>query len=704
MALEKPRDIYTHDLSDKNLTAGEGSNATKRVDGAFFDANYEDINHALGVRQAWGADFIDEGSAAAEGYYSIDPAGTVDAEHYVVVSDGTSVWKVKAFADDEIKIDDDDIVNGGAGPADYSASAFIESLHLWVDKTEKAGIFVDKTQIVTTHDAPNALTGAEISRSSSDSSDLDTDLTAVEDDFAAEHTAGTGAHQAGFLTASMLSTAAVFADEGFKNILRNGGFERWPQGPNAAPESEYWEADSATIAQESTTVLSGDYSMKIIAMAGDRGVKYSVPNYTDYQGKTITVAARVKRSAAGDVYIKVDDGVGTTSGTAVTLSSSWQTMHCTRAVDASATELTIYFYASGGAATWFMDEACAVIGTTVQTYESSTHDDIAEDDVVPVNWLLNPGFETYDMYGTATADSGYDRDYWVKYGLGSLQVGSVTSSPLSGHRSISLEGDSAALGSNTGIKQDIGDLSVVRQALAGKTVCFSAWFYVPSSIPAANTWRLEIYDGATTTYTEFEASDLTADTWTQLAVVADLRAAMSTGDLVVRIYSVDGEDMGDEMHIDGACLNEGSRPMPGAGYGEKSAWTRVTHVFQNAGALAGDAYVGLWQPVVRTFYPTKIDVYCGTGPENGMGGTAEYTLHSGSYGSGESADNLSCTLTAAASADADGQGGGSTNTLANANTDLVNYGSYIRVYQDQSVGNTDPEDITVIITGFSVID
>jgi hypothetical protein len=698
MALSKPRDdIYTYDLSAKNLTAGEGSNAAKRVDGAFFDANYDDINNALGVRASWGADWTDNGSTAAQGIYTT-PTGLFDEEHYVVVSDGTNVWLTQMNADDDLRLSDSEIVNGGAGPADYSSSAFIDSLHAWVVKTTKAGIIVDSTMIVLDEDAPNALTGESIKRAAGDSSDLDADLTTVETAFAAEHNASTGAHDDNFISASMLDDDEVFSAKGFVNEIDNGDFSRWPQGPNNPAGSEGWyDYNADSIEQETTHTKFGGYAMKVSTSGANRGVYYEVKNAERFAGRTLSVNGWFKQSAAGKVLIRIEDNAGNTEGDALTLSGSYQRAYCTRTIDSGCTDgdLKVYFVSTDATSPdFYLDGVMGVIGATHMSRTDSTRDRIADDDVVPVNWLLNPNLERW-----ANENADDLPDQWVKHGLGSLDVATGGAGVcFSGSRCLYL-GNSGATGAGTGIMQELGDLEYIENLLQGKTVCLSGWFHTDG---ASNTWRVEIYDGTTATQSDFEASDMTD--WTQVCVTATLKAAM-TNELELRIYSVDGETSGDAMYVDGLCFNIGSRPMPGAGnVGCPSAYTPVQYVFQAAGELAGDDYVGLLQPNGDVVYPLRMDVYCSRGPGHTLAAdTADYILYRGDFGSAPAALNLTAQVDTAATPDADGAGSSATNTLADTDSDILFDTNYIRVYQDLGGNVTDnPEDITVIVSGVAL--
>lgn len=692
MPIDKPRPFVSHpELAERNLAPGEGTNPEKRVDGALFDENNQDINNALAVRQVWGVDLSDSGSTAEQAVLAT-PTGLLDGGQRVVVSDGTRVWLTTMHADDELRLDDSSIVNGAAGPVDYSAGPFIADLHLWTVGTTRAGVWLDKRSIVRHPDAPHTLTGADLARAPGSSTSLGEGLDSVEAAFEAEHDPLSGAHQSQFLTSAMLDRDEVFADEGFVNFIHNGSFERWPQGPRNAPRSEGWFEDGAAVERSLGQGLFGECSMKVTAASGNRGVMYVVDDPADLKGRTVTVSAWVKLVAPGAVAARIEDGVGADVGETVELGSGWRRVHCTRQISTEAEKLEVYFVSVDTGAAWLMDGVMGSLGSTELAFDESFRDRLAADDVVPVDYALNGGFEDW------SAGSHAPPDQWEKHGSGNLDINRGGSGVSHSGTSCLYLGQTGEMGAGTGVVQRIGRLSVVANRLKGRRVCFSVW---AKTHGATNEWRLEIHDGTTAYRTAFTASDITE--WTQLCVNADLGAGPNE-ELELRIYSVDGESSSDSIYLDGACLNIGSRPMPGAGTsGAPSAYRPRSFTFSHGGALAGNDYVGPLLPTGLVFLPLRMDVYCGKGPKSsGPGGQAVYTLRHGSAGYAPTDKNLSATLEAVASPGAHGARASGANTPTHAQADGAMDINYLRVFQSLISVLEPPEDITVTVSGVTL--
>jgi hypothetical protein len=340
-----------------------------------------------------------------------------------------------------------------------------------------------------------------------------------------------------------------------------------------------------------------------------------------------------------------------------------------------------------------MDGVGATLGSAVITFDRSVVDLIDEDDVVPLNVLLNGSFD-YWITGEDLPD------HWSKKGLGTLDLDQVSPSPVLSGRYSARFGYAAATGAGTGIMQEIGELIGVWDYLTNNPVCFGVWVYRPASSYAQNNWKVQIEDGSGNTYyTLFNPGDLPAATWTLVTVIG----VVDDDDVTVSTYAVDGEASGDVLFIDGAFLNIGSKPMPGAGRGgARSMWVRRWYDFTYQGELSANNYLDTDQRIEGPFYPTRMDVYCGRGPgELGPGGYVDFELHSANGGSSLAKDNLECRVEAVAAPDVDGVGAAATNTLANAYLDHMYDKKHINVYMTASGINDNPEDIHVRITGYT---
>lgn len=689
MPIDKPRPFVAHpDLAARNLAPGEGSNPDKRVDGALFDANNADLNNALAVRQGWGTDLVDAGSTAEQAVLTT-PAGLFDAEHYIVAADGVRVWLTKMHADDELRLDDASIVNGAAGPADYAAAAFIESLHIWSVASEKAALWLDRRWIVRDPEAPEALTGADIARAPGVVDSLDDDLESLEDALTNEHAAD-GAHDGGFLQNVHLNAEEVFSGEGFVNLVDDGDFARWPQGPHSAPHTEGWWEFNAAVEREEVNVRFGGYAAKVTTASGNQGMRYIIDNHTDYRGRTLSVFAWIKRASPGSVEVRLEDGSGVTTGESVALSSDWQRVRVQRTIAEDADKLEIYIVSAPGTSpVFYLDGVTAHLGRVYKSYAKSVRDIASLNDVVPINWLINGSFEQWPE--NAAGGSGWPLA-WEQHGMGFTGYNRISLGAFHGKHALALAA-ATACGAGCGVVQKIGGISLVSSKLnnAGP-LTFSVWV---KGDGAQNTWRLAIYDGTSEYAVDFEAAELSTDLFTQLSVTAE----PSGSTIDCRIYAVDGEDSGDALIIDGSCLNIGSRPYRGAGYAEgPTVWRRESYDFREAGGLGG--IVGLRAPVTTAFHPFVLDVYAATAAVDGPGGGTGYTdftLERGSRGATPAPCNLTARL---AAGDRSVVG---VNTVAEAQSDALDDNEVIQIDTAAVDIGTVCQDVRVRLMGYSLV-
>ncbi len=685
MALDKPRDIVTYpDLEAKNLAPSEGDNAAKRIDGVYFDANNTDTNNALAVRQGFGVDFTDNGSTVGECRVTT-PTGLFDIEHWVIIGDGTRLWKKAMHGDDDLRFDDGDIVNGAAGPADYSSAGFIDSLVVWSTGSDTVSVVVDNTEMVLTYDAPNALTADDIARSPTNSEDVDTSLTNLETAFDVEHDLATGVHDDSFLEPEMVNQNTCLQAEAWQNVIRYGKFEFWPAGVDAPPEG--WELYGAptSVEQESSAgnVRVGDYSVKITTSGVGQGIKYAAPNFRDYLGKVFTASCWVKQVAAGTVAITIDDGVGTTTGLSVVLNGNFQQAFCRHTIANAATKLEVIIASVGGTPAFYLDEFSAYEGTMLKAYSRSPEGSIAEHDVVPVNLLLNADFEHW-------ADVTAMADQWEDYGAG---VSAPNADAHFGNQSLEIT-DTAAIGQ--GACQRIGAFSDVLAFLRGKTVCFSV--YVKELTPGTSReFALTVEDNAGSTSISFDQDDY-AD-WTRLWVVHEVDAAAT---LLTVSVSANQAAVVAGLLVDSACLNIGSRPMPWAG-NMPSIWSPVRYFFFKTGSVSTGTYLDEAWPVPERFYPTRMDVYWLTGPARvGPAGYTDATLYTAAWGAAPASTGFYARVNAETAPDADGAGGSATQIPSAAESDVIAELNYLRIYVTHTTTSANPSTGSVVLTGYTL--
>jgi hypothetical protein len=150
----------------------------------------------------------------------------------------------------------------------------------------------------------------------------------------------------------------------FDNLLINGGFEIWQRGTSFSGADKYtsdmWYMSGGgvdyTISRESSIVHSGNYSLKVVNLE-DVVIKQQVENYKEFQGKVISLSAWIKSNVTGQIYLKIDDGVGNTLSSANT-TTNWEQLKVTRTISASATKLEISLVIYADATVYFDDVMC----------------------------------------------------------------------------------------------------------------------------------------------------------------------------------------------------------------------------------------------------------------------------------------------------------------------------------------------------------
>lgn len=151
----------------------------------------------------------------------------------------------------------------------------------------------------------------------------------------------------------------------FRQAIINGNFDVWQRGitfsgPNGVYTADRYSvidsADSNVKILRSTTVPNArsKYSMRAEEVIGVglggafSDISYLVEDYQLFAGQVVTLSGYIKCDAGVTVTPRVEDGIGLTSGVAIT-STSWVPFSVTRTVDNSATKLSpvIRFNRSG---------------------------------------------------------------------------------------------------------------------------------------------------------------------------------------------------------------------------------------------------------------------------------------------------------------------------------------------------------------------
>jgi hypothetical protein len=171
------------------------------------------------------------------------------------------------------------------------------------------------------------------------------------------------------------------------NLVDNGGFEVWQRGTTfSSPASNVFTADrwkmlengapTFTITQESTTIDSGVFSLKLnttaVGGATQLAIRQVLENGQSYTGRPLSFSCRVKCSAIGICTIAIADDNGPTVSTA-NVSTNWETLTVKLINTTVSSTLNVYVgFIPGGTlptvSTIFIDSAMLVYGTNPATF------------------------------------------------------------------------------------------------------------------------------------------------------------------------------------------------------------------------------------------------------------------------------------------------------------------------------------------------
>lgn len=139
------------------------------------------------------------------------------------------------------------------------------------------------------------------------------------------------------------------------NLLVNGSFESWSAGTTSAPDAWTLTGAGATIARNVTNIQKGLASVNVTAAldtATDLAhtVTISSTVNTHLRGKVMTFSCLVRTATAGRVFLKMDDGIGTTDSLfELNGDSVFRLITVTRTIATTATKIECSLEISSGA-------------------------------------------------------------------------------------------------------------------------------------------------------------------------------------------------------------------------------------------------------------------------------------------------------------------------------------------------------------------
>lgn len=160
------------------------------------------------------------------------------------------------------------------------------------------------------------------------------------------------------------------------NWTFNGDQEIWGAGTSAAPTGWTLTGAGATVAKNTTAgqFKIGTASVAITRVGADATLHQDIDLISGFgpaarwQGKTVTLGKWVRATVASRARIQLNDGVGTTSSSYHTGSSTLEFLTATRTLDGAATRVRIQSSVDTGDTTAQFDGAILVLGSTVSDF------------------------------------------------------------------------------------------------------------------------------------------------------------------------------------------------------------------------------------------------------------------------------------------------------------------------------------------------
>jgi len=331
-------------------------------------ANWRQLMEAIAQTLITGV-MCEEGSATY-GYSTTTqcrltlPDGYTELNDYLIIGDGSRVWRVKVSYANELTFGDLHLISGTSGTADYNTIQ--DNLRIVTLSKEKLGIIITKNEISLGAFA-DALHGDDIRISEA----IATTIKDLYDDYYTEHESD-GTHSDDIIGNSNLKKDDVLITQGFINHCRNGEFNI-----NNAVSRDYW----TDILTPTVTPTAGSKSAfpqwyaKIDTNALDEGIFQSLG-----AGYEPSVPVRkcfyAKGDAGGEVIKAILTTITETTTEEITLTTSWTKYY----VDITPTNLTTFesrFVSNTGAAQTFYLAMITIANGDIHTLpEGSPNDKI----------------------------------------------------------------------------------------------------------------------------------------------------------------------------------------------------------------------------------------------------------------------------------------------------------------------------------------
>ena len=690
---DAPRNFTRNVFDDGTyrLDSGEVSNPAKEVKPRYFRENQID-NQEYNRRTNCTPDSVVD----VAGQITLNlPTGVIDAEHKVHVTGyhgGTEYqWTGYANADDVVIIQNAaaagkcHLTRDMADIANYAAIGFVAGdFEVWGRGSEN---HIPKVGVdgIATGRALGSFNANDLLRDNTPgASDVDTDLTVVENSIEVEHSLATGKHDNQFLVEEYIHHEC-FINEGYDERVKNGDMELWfaaKEGVFATydPHPYFWEfsGNAASELEHDTvnTYLGNPYSCKIISAGDGDMFSQSFEEATSLANGYVSgyVVLKGVIGRVFNIYLWGDVSGHPGVFTTYTATGGWDIFTYSRNMGADTQIRIIIKRDDVNDSTYYIGQVTCYKGRLQKGHGEAQSDTIIrvmEDS--PKQWLINNNWDIWQE--TDEAPMG-----WEDLSGGGTTVFARDTSTVFGPYSCkitpTLIGD--------GIVQKIGDLDLALKQFKGKTVWAYAW--LKQDVGASTSWKFELDDGVNQPFVRFDIAGASLADFTLMAVPLQVNAAAAKLDW--KIYQDDGALDMTPLIVSSCGLVVGDRPIfwkP-----RNSVWEARDYVFWCNGSCATASVLSHRQEIMETIYPIYLSAYAATAPGLKDMSFKLYT----NFADRAFSVNIALGVN---------DGHEKQATLDAVNTDIINPDDYIHIQSLESVpGGTNPMDIRVVLRAYTL--
>lgn len=238
------------------------------------------------------------------------PDGYTELNDYLIIGDGSRVWRVKVLVANEIEFTDTHLISG-SGASDYNTIQ--NSLRIVTLSKEKIGIIITKNEI-SLGAFTDALHGDDIRISQA----IATTIKDLYDDYYTEHESD-GTHSDDIIGNSNLKKDDVLITQGFTHLVKNGDF-----CTNKIASLDHWETlgtPTTLQANENSPNVFPAYECEIASDDIDEGIVQYFPR--GEVGMPLRLCFWAKGDSGGEeLKVLLSDGIGN-SLKEIILTSSW---------------------------------------------------------------------------------------------------------------------------------------------------------------------------------------------------------------------------------------------------------------------------------------------------------------------------------------------------------------------------------------------